>query len=259
MVQSAPIAGPAETADAAGVIEANRRRLDGLGALRRWTSPVTAGLDSALMRRLREHGTGALLDVGCGAMPYRDRLEGVFTEYDGLDIERRSPDVKYLASATDMACVAAESYDTVLCSEVLEHISRPEAALAELARVLRSGGTLVLSVPFLARLHEEPHDYYRYTRHGLQELLGRSGFTSIDIAAYGSVGSFVGHQVSTVALGTTWHVPVVRWVALALNALVVVLPARGLDRLLGRLTERFPVGYTVVARRAIEAAGDDAG
>lgn len=229
------------------LIERNRRSLDASPRWRRWSSPDLAGLDGTLIRKLRERARGDLLDVGCGSMPYRTLVAGQVGSYDGLDVEARSTDVRYVASATDMAPIAAESYDTVLCSEVLEHVDQPWLAVAEIARVLRPGGTLILSVPFLSRLHEEPNDYYRYTRHGLRSLLDATGLQVLEVEPTGSIASFLGHQVSTVLVGATWHLPIVKWVAYAVNLVVVVAPARLIDRALGPLRDKAPAGYVVVA------------
>ena len=67
----------------------------------------------------------------------------------------------------------------MLCTQVLEHVAEPAAVLAELRRVLRDGGELWLTVPFVGELHEEPHDHYRYTSHGLRGLCERAGFGEI--------------------------------------------------------------------------------
>ena len=62
---------------------------------------------------------------------------------------------------------------------MLEHVAAPERAIAELHRVLAPGGALVLSTPFVFEIHEAPHDYYRFTEHGLRQLL--RGFARCEI------------------------------------------------------------------------------
>lgn len=232
-----------------GRIETNRRQIDARPRARRWATPALHGLETRLTAALVRSARGDVLDVGCGSMPYRELIERSAERYDGLDVEVRHPDVRYVASATDMHEVPDDEYDTLLCSEVLEHVGEPEAALAEMARVVRPGGALVLSVPFLARLHEEPHDYYRYTEHGLEAMLGRNGFTVEQTEITGSVGAFLGHQVATAVIGSTWHVPVLRWLAYGVNAAFVVAPALLVDRLLGPLGRKLPLGYVVTANR----------
>ena len=89
--------------------------------------------------------------------------------------------------------VDSGSFDVVLCTEVLEHVSRPENVLAEMARVLRPGGELVATVPFVMELHEEPNDFYRYTPHALTELLGRAGFEAVAVRPLTGFFSTVSH------------------------------------------------------------------
>jgi SAM-dependent methyltransferase len=227
----------------------NRRELDERPRLRHWSSPAIFGLTTTLAKTLRERSWGEVLDAGCGAMPYRRLIEERATSYDGLDIEQRTRGVRYVCSVTDMAPVPSRSYNTVLCSEVLEHVADPAAALAEIHRILKPGGRLLLTVPFLGRLHEEPKDYYRFTRHGLSSLLESATFRVERIEQTGSVASFLGHQASSILVAGTWHIPVVKWFVFALNAIFVVLPALALDALLKRVTRKLPLGYVVVATR----------
>ena len=136
-------------------IEDNRRALDSRPVLRRWFSPAVRGLEQSARTAIARHASGAAIDVGCGAMPYRPDLEAAASSYASLDIEPRTSGLDYQCSVTDMAPVADAAYDTALCSEVLEHVAEPDVAVGELARILSPGGRLIVTVPFLARLHEE--------------------------------------------------------------------------------------------------------
>lgn len=227
-------------------LEQARRQLNTSRRWRRYFSPLALSLELALEARLRKHALGDLLDVGCGTMPFRETLLKRVKSYESLDIEARAPGVTYLADVQAMPEVPTARYDSILCSEVLEHVARPDAAIAELFRVLRPGGRLLLTVPFLSRLHEEPHDFYRYTEHGLRELLGRHGFVVEEVAAIASVCSFLGHQVSTLVVAGTWDIPVLRELAFGVNLLAVVLPCYWLDRLV-MPRRKLPAGYVAVA------------
>jgi SAM-dependent methyltransferase len=235
----------------ARVIE-NRHAIDvdlaGDAAARKRLSPALFGLTEAVVPALRARAKGELLDAGCGTQPFRTMLEEQVDRYMALDIEARSEDVDFIGDIEDMVGVATASVDTVLCSEVLEHVPHPAKAAGELARVLKPGGALIVTVPFMARLHEEPHDYFRYTRHGLRRLLVEAGFEIDDIVETGSLFSFLGHQVSIVLLGLTWHRPVLRRLASAVNEVAVVRPAVLLDRVT-RMSRLLPLGYVVTATR----------
>ncbi len=202
----------------------------------------------------RTYLTGRLLDVGCGDMPFRAELTPQLTAYDGLDPFPRSDRVRYVADAQDMGVIDSSAYDSVLCLEVLEHVPDPFRAMAEIGRVLRPGGALVLSVPHLSRLHDLPHDYFRYTRHGVEQLMAHGGLEIVELRVRGGLLTFLSHQLSTVALGLVWGVPVLRDLVWFLNRWLVVAPAWALDRVLDR-QGLFALGYTVAARKPL--AGDN--
>ena len=210
-------------------------------------SAVNAARFRATRPALSRHARGRVLDVGCGHMPFRALVLGQVERYEGFDVEARVPGVDHIGDAQAMTGLPDDGYDTALCFEVLEHLPQPERALADIARVLRPGGTLVLTVPHLSRLHEEPHDYFRFTRHGLRVMLERAGLVPRSIDPYGGLFSFVAHQASTVALGLAWPVPGVRRIAYELNRLLLVYPPLWLDRL--DRQGLFAAGYLAIADR----------
>jgi SAM-dependent methyltransferase len=118
-----------------------------------------------------------VLEVGAGTarIRFRNLFQVPAALWMTLDIEPVfSPDV---AASVFAMPFAAESFDTVLCMQMLEHVPTPQLALVEIHRVLRPGGRLVISAPQSWALHMEPNDYFRYTRHGLHVLLSEAGFT----------------------------------------------------------------------------------
>jgi 2-polyprenyl-3-methyl-5-hydroxy-6-metoxy-1,4-benzoquinol methylase len=217
--------------------------------LRKYFSPALLCLDRALIPRLRNHASGKLLDAGCGAMPFKGSLTNLVEEYHSIDIERKVPEVDFVGDLQDMKGVADESYDVILCTEVLEHVPQPEKLIAEVWRVLKSRGKFILSVPHLSRLHDEPFDYYRFTKHGLQFLLEQNGFSVLEIVPTGSLFSLLGHQVSTALVGSTWHIPVLGRLVFFLNAALCTLPCYALDRLLP-ISGKCPLGYVAVAEKS---------
>lgn len=116
---------------------------------------------------------GRVLDVGCGAQPYRHLLDAT-TAYVGLEIDTTVNRVRGLADhyydGLHMPYDDGE-FDGVLCNQVLEHVFDAEIFVAEMARVLRPGGCLLLTVPFVWPEHEQPYDARRYTSFGLLALL----------------------------------------------------------------------------------------
>lgn len=133
---------------------------------------------------------GKVLDVGAGQAPWTGMLSPD-VEYAGVDIEKadefgmlRAPGVVYYDGAR--LPMEDASFDTVMCIEVLEHVPDPEALLADMYRVLKPGGQLLLTVPWSARVHHIPHDYSRFTRFGLESRLTRVGFADLDVRERGN-------------------------------------------------------------------------
>jgi SAM-dependent methyltransferase len=126
------------------------------------------------------HFRGRVLDVG-GA-----RRRGAFRPPPGARWV-----VADLAGACDVrADVAAlpfrsGAFDAVKATEVLEHVADPAAALRECARVLGGGGHLVLTVPFLERLHGDPDDYTRFSGTMWARLLDEAALKPVQIAPQG--------------------------------------------------------------------------
>jgi SAM-dependent methyltransferase len=124
---------------------------------------------------LRQAGvkdTDQWLDVGCGQRPY----EGLFCNgtYTGLDVHsenngavRKKADIYY-----DGTTIPFDSctFHGVICTQVLEHVARPRNLVGEIHRVLKPGGWFLFSVPFVWQEHEEPNDFFRYSRYGIKEL-----------------------------------------------------------------------------------------
>lgn len=138
---------------------------------------AVSGEERALTAALsRLHGR--VLDIGCTDRRLATRLPAG-CEYIGLDypdtalgMYHTRPDV--FADARGLPFPGA-SIQGVILKDVLEHVPGSEAALKEIGRVLETGGTLVLWMPFIYPIHDAPHDFQRYTEHGLTEYLARHG------------------------------------------------------------------------------------
>ena len=141
-------------------------------------------------RAVRACASGRLLDVGCGSRPFKDLLEANSDRSVGIEIDTRRYARRSTSAEGMIACSGKEepghlpdawasglqlpfidaSFDTAVSFQVLEHVPQPARMLAEIARVLKPGGVLVLTAPHIWGIHEEPHDYYRFTPYGLRYL-----------------------------------------------------------------------------------------
>ena len=233
-------------------------------------------LTSAL-REAAPRAHGQMLDVGCGDRRFEHLFEPFVDSYTGvehetvfasLDASKRATGPQVLYDGKRLP-FEAQSFDTVVSTEVLEHTPDPAALVAEMVRVLRPGGTLILTAPLTFRLHEEPYDYFRFTPHGLASLLERVGMHVIDTRSFGSVFSVVGHKLNSYLafrvahlqgvgrfLGKMSHEGSAHGDRLRVWTLPLVLPtmmgvagaAHLLDRFLHDPTES--LGYLVVAEHA---------
>lgn len=108
--------------------------------------------------------SGFTLDLGCGGARY----EKYFPNRIGFDIQP-GPKVDVVGDAHNLP-FKDEKFDNILCTEALEHLHSPHIVIAEMERVLKRGGKLILSTRFIFPLHDIPHDYYRFTKYGLRYL-----------------------------------------------------------------------------------------
>lgn len=145
--------------------------------------------DEWVADRARSVASGSrVLDVGAGTAPYRDLFNHCkyetqdFFEYDGYKgPEGQYANIDYVSDITKIP-VPDASFDVILCTEVLEHVPRPIEALAEMARITKPGGRLILTAPLGSGLHQEPYHFYGgYTDHWYRRFLTEFGCEVVSI------------------------------------------------------------------------------
>jgi len=156
-------------------------------------------LTRALLPLIDRHATGRILDIGAGFGTYRAVLERCGDSYIGVDTQLYNTTLDILADGRQLP-FASNQFDTIFCSQVLEHTPEPWQLLGEAYRVLCPGGVLILSVPHLSYIHAAPEDYYRYTNYGLTFLLRQVGFERVEVQPAGGILSLAGGMLQSVCL-----------------------------------------------------------
>jgi SAM-dependent methyltransferase len=184
---------------------------------------------------------GRILELGVGEIPYARTADTIALD---IDLGCR-PNVNGDAHALPFA---SGCFDTVVASQVFEHLHSPDRALGEVARVLKPGGNLVLAIPFLFFLHQLPHDYQRLTGSGIEKLFDLHPF-NIDVEAFGGRIPAALDLLFTPTPSSS----VVRRGARKLRKIIAPphpeRPTRLGEWLSRRDAHEFPMGYVVVAKR----------
>jgi SAM-dependent methyltransferase len=204
---------------------------------------------TAYVEALTSHARGDMLDLGCGHVPlygvYRDVVDSV-TCVDWPETMHPSPHLDLEVDLGARLPLEAASFDTVLLTDVLEHLPYPDALWAELRRVVRPDGKVIVGVPFMYWLHEEPRDYHRYTEHKLRLFCHDHGFETVECRPYGGPTDVAADVVGKLL----YHTLILKW---------IVRPVMWFGELAGRryigTTTPLPLGYLLVAQRGADQFG----
>ena len=128
---------------------------------------------------------GTVLDIGCGNKPYEHIFQSNISEYIGLEHPNTLHKNNKIDIFGDACCLPIKNstIDCVVSFQVMEHVAEPNQMLAEIYRVLKNDGVVAVTTPFMWGIHEAPHDYYRYTKYGLEYLFKKHGFEIIELKA----------------------------------------------------------------------------
>lgn len=140
--------------------------------------------------------------------------------------------------------IEGEKFDAVLSMNVLEHVYGFENVISETFRVLKNGGVLIFTVPFMHHIHGSPDDYFRYTRSALDRMLKDNNFVNIEIEEIGLGLSSLLYQSSAGMFPGPIKV-IFKNLALFADSALFKLSQRYRD-----VSKRIPLGYFVVARKA---------
>lgn len=191
---------------------------------------------------------GVVLDAGSGeGERYKNFFK--FDKYIKLDINKDSnPDI---ISSVENISLEDKSVDSIISTQVLEHVKNPQKAVSEFYRVLKSGGHCLVTVPQLNELHEEPYDYFRFTKFGLEEIFNNAGFKIILIDQRGGFWS-ANMQIQiryAIDLFRLNKIRLLRWIFqpfLLINGFLAIL-FDFFDR--SRASRKYAIGWLIIAQK----------
>ena len=137
-------------------------------------------LDRKMIPIMKELPRGKILEIGALHSPYKKYIS--CDDYKVLDIEERDG-VDYVEDI-HQTTLEENLFDTIIATQVLEHLYHPHKAVQEMLRVLKKGGVAIVSTVFVYPYHGEPCDYFRFTKYGLEYLF--KDFSKIEIISFGS-------------------------------------------------------------------------
>lgn len=188
-------------------------------------------------------GDLAVLDVGGRLQPYRELLGSRVRSYTAVDI-RHSPLVDVIAQG-ELLPFAPDSFDLVLCTQVLEYFAEPGRAIAEIHRVLRPGGTLILSVP-AAHIRDADSECWSFHPAGIRNLL--ADYSDVEVIAEG--GSIIGlFRTFNTCLNLFARYAAVRAVLATTVIPLMNLAGLALEGLMGSSNDQFSVNFSARARK----------
>jgi SAM-dependent methyltransferase len=130
---------------------------------------------------------GKVLDLGAGQAKYKNIIQQKAEKYITFDVVP-GPNIDVVGDALNLP-FDKESFDTIICTQVLEHIEKPWIVAKEMGRILKAGGICIVTAPFINPYHPDPHDYFRYTTEGLASLFVNENFEIIENGSYGKTFS----------------------------------------------------------------------
>lgn len=210
---------------------------------------------------------GRVLDVGCAGGALRQYLAPTCV-YVGLDYPTTAASMygtrPTVFGDAEVLPFADASFDVVAILDVLEHLPDPQACLGETRRVLSERGIVLAHVPFLYPLHDEPFDFWRLTRYGLQRIFQNAGLRIETIRSEGAPA-----ETAALLLNLALARLVLRAanvfapaVVLAVAVAPLILLTNCLGWLVGRVTQSdafMPVSYWVHATPASHISSEVGG
>ncbi|MBI1770582.1 MAG: methyltransferase domain-containing protein [Bacteroidetes bacterium] len=199
---------------------------------------------------LKKYARGRLIDLGCGKAPLYGAYKDLVTDtvcVDWSDASGKNIHLDYECDLNKPLPFDNSAFDTVILSDVLEHIQNPFLLWEEISRIMIEQGKIIMNVPFFYHIHEAPYDYFRYTEFALRNFAELSGFKIILIQPIGGAPEIVAdifakNVLRVPLLGAFFSTAVQKTCALFLKT--------SLGKKISKKTsKKFPYGYFMVAEK----------
>ncbi len=227
-----------------GKLVASRNRKE-VGVGSRLITNLIAGFYD---KYLRQYASGKLLDLGCGKAPffiaYREYVsDSIFVDWENT--LHKNDCLDFECDLTKVLPFVDWEFDTIILSDVLEHIPQPEHLWKEMSRVLSLNGKVIMNVPFFYRLHEQPQDYYRFTEFALRRFVDNSGLRIIQLESIGGTPEIV----ADIFAKHIQPIPIIgNGLAIIIQHIAEFFVKTALGKRISKKTgQSFPLGYFVVA------------
>ena len=206
---------------------------------------------------LKRHAKGKLLDLGCGKVPFFLVYRDLVREVVCVDWKNTLHPNDYIDLHWDLTKplpFADGEFDTIILSDVLEHIPTPDDLWKEMSRILAHQGTIIMNVPFYYWVHEQPNDYYRYTEFALRRFVANAGLRLVELKPIGGLPEIVADLFAKMAL----NIPLLGGcLARFVQGMAMVYLKTGFGRQHSRATRNeYPLGYFLVAQKDRLECGD---
>jgi SAM-dependent methyltransferase len=194
-----------------------------------------------------KYANGVVLDLGAGRDYLRDSYSHLSTYWISMDYDIRSATIDVQGDGQFLP-FPDNLFDTIISIDVLEHVEDPVKFISEIYRVLKPSGKTILSTPFFFWLHEEPHDYYRFSRYGLKTIFEKNSFKVIDVIPIAGIVSIIGILISIMLVKISKHSKYLMILFVYINKLIQLNILYPLDKLIDK-RKRFAQGHFIIAEK----------
>jgi SAM-dependent methyltransferase len=159
-----------------------------------------------LIAAINKYATGKVIDIGCGNKPYEQNFKDKTTDYVGCDIIQSNLNKVDVLCAANNIPLPDASFDTAFSTQTIEHVEDHQGLVNEAFRLLKPGGHFIVSGPLYWYLHEEPYDFFRFTKYGFKYVLEKAGFEVVETCSNGGMWAVAGQSyIHAFAKSTSKH------------------------------------------------------